>query len=348
MSSTGVVSAINSGIGFIDGRREKPSDGPVVLSFAEFVGFECQPRETVLIPWLNTGSLNLVYAGTGVGKTWFCLELMHCLVSGGVAFGRWPCTKPKKVLYIDGEMTTREVTERLSKLVRAQDIAAELIPNASFLSADVQQQRTGSGLKDLYSSEGRSWLEPSILEHDVVILDNIGCLWFGDENKSVEWAGFLSWLRSLKSKGATIILVHHAGKTDINKDRHGDLAVRYRGSSRIAEPMDTIIALHRPSNYEQTEGARFEVHFRKNRSLYGADVEPFVLSLNTEADSESPWIVSAVPGRENTFEAAIASGHSKRQIMEDMNISKATYYRKLKELGREQIVSETIDSETQS
>ena len=43
--------------------------------------------------------------------------------------------------------------------------------------------------------------------------------------------------------------------------------------------LDTVIALRRPADHQADQGARFEVHFEKNRGFHGDDAKPFEASL---------------------------------------------------------------------
>ncbi len=63
-----------------------------------------------------------------------------------------------------------------------------------------------------------------------------------------------------------MLLIHHAGVNG-----------RQRGTSRREDALDTVIALRRPADYSPEQGARFEIHIEKARSMVGdeATVEPF-------------------------------------------------------------------------
>jgi hypothetical protein len=65
-----------------------------------------------------------------------------------------------------------------------------------------------------------------------------------------------NWLLRLRRKGVAVLLVHHAGVNG-----------RQRETSRREDALDTVIALRRPADYSPEEGARFEVHIEKARTL---------------------------------------------------------------------------------
>jgi hypothetical protein len=77
-----------------------------------------------------------------------------------------------------------------------------------------------------------------------------------------------AWLLRLRRIGKTVLLIHHAGQ--------GENA---RGTSKREDVLDTVISLKRPENYLPSEGARFEVHLTKARSVSGEGAQPFEAKL---------------------------------------------------------------------
>jgi putative DNA primase/helicase len=72
------------------------------------------------------------------------------------------------------------------------------------------------------------------------------------------------YLLRLRRRNISVLIVHHAGKGG-----------QQRGTSRREDVLDTVICLRRPSDYEPTEGARFEVHLEKGRGMTGDQLKPF-------------------------------------------------------------------------
>ena len=68
----------------------------------------------------------------------------------------------------------------------------------------------------------------------------------------------------LRRKGVAVLLVHHA---EVNG--------RQRGTSRREDALDLVIGLRRPADYSAEQGARFEVHIEKARTLVGGGALPF-------------------------------------------------------------------------
>jgi putative DNA primase/helicase len=69
----------------------------------------------------------------------------------------------------------------------------------------------------------------------------------------------------LRRQGVSVLLVHHAGTNG-----------RQRGTSRREDALDTVVALRRPEDYSPEQGARFEIHFEKQRNrVDGIGALPF-------------------------------------------------------------------------
>jgi putative DNA primase/helicase len=233
------------------------------VGFADFLNLHIPPREMLLDPILPQSSLAMLYAPRGIGKTLLGLSMGLAVASGGPLF-RWSTPKPRRVLYIDGEMPLACLQERLRCIALG---LGRGIPNDGFriLAAD-----SVDGGIDLGSDE-RS-LEPLLSNTDLLILDNLSTLCTtGSETASDAWVPMQNWLLKLRRRGISVLLIHHAGVNG-----------RQRGTSRREDALDTVIALRRPEDYSPEQGARFEIHFEKLRNrVEGAGAEPFEASLES-------------------------------------------------------------------
>lgn len=96
----------------------------------------------------------MVYAKRGVGKTHFCLSLAYTVASGG-EFLKWRASKPRRVLYIDGEMPGAAIKERLAAIVAANE-AKPPEGNFRIVTPDAQP----IPLPDLATADGQAALHP--------------------------------------------------------------------------------------------------------------------------------------------------------------------------------------------
>lgn len=238
------------------------------IGFSDFLQLDVPPRQMLLSPILPERSLAMLYAPRGVGKTLLSLSI-GLAVAGSGSLLRWSAPKPRRVLYIDGEMPLASLQERLRAISEGLGVN---IPNDGFriLAAD----HTENGIS-LGSGDGQKAIEPLLTDIDLLILDNLSTLCTtGSESASDAWAPMQNWLLALRRKGVAVLLVHHAGTNG-----------RQRGTSRREDALDTVIALRQSEDYSPEQGARFEVHFEKLRNRVDSEgASPFEAQLVDEGD----------------------------------------------------------------
>src|SRR5271166_3871052 len=120
------------------------------LNAAQFLSLDLPPRQMLLDPWLPEKGLAMIYAPRGVGKTLLAMTCAYALAVGGAFLG-WRATKPRRVLYLDGEMPGRTMQERLAAIVGGFDQQPPHPDYFRILSADI----TDGGLPDLGTEEGQ-------------------------------------------------------------------------------------------------------------------------------------------------------------------------------------------------
>ncbi len=301
--------------------KSKSADsGLTALSVGDFLARELPPRGNLLAPWLPTQGLAMIYAPRGMGKTHLSLGIAFAVASGG-EFLRWSAPQPAGVLFADGELPANVLQERTARLVR--DSARQPTAQLDIVTPDFQQ----SGTPDLGTEQGQAALN-SILrpEHRLVILDNLSALVrSGKENEGEAWLPVQTWALRQRAAGRSVLFIHHAGKSG-----------QQRGSSRREDLLDTVIALRRPPDYNQQDGASFEVHFEKARQLHGDTVRPFEARLVSDATGRSTWTMRDLD--DSTFERVI--GHSvdglkPREIAEELGIHRSQVSRHLKRAREE-------------
>jgi len=88
------------------------------INVADFVRLKLAPHACIMNPWFFEKGSVLIYAARGVGKTYFALGLAAAIATGGEFLG-WKAPKPRKVIYIDGEMPAEGMKERLAQYMKA-------------------------------------------------------------------------------------------------------------------------------------------------------------------------------------------------------------------------------------
>lgn len=288
----------------------KPHLNPVDIQ--AFLSQEIAPKKLILSPWLPEQGLAMIYAPRGIGKTYVALSIAYAVATGGAIFG-WRAPEQKRVLYIDGEMPSRSMQERLAQISSSSE--KQILDSAHFrlITPDFQE----TGIRDIATSEGQADINEYIDDFDLVVIDNLSTLArSGRENEAESWLPIQEWALFLRKIGKSILFVHHAGKGG-----------QQRGTSRKEDVLDTVINLRRPQQYSPSDGARFEVHFEKARGFDGDDAKPFEATLAC-SESKLTWSFRDIENRD--YESAIDmlnEGMTQTDIAKELDVNKSTISR---------------------
>lgn len=248
---------------------QRLSRASTCISLEMLLGMELPPATPMLSPWLNLGSLAMVYAWRGIGKSWLGLGIGYAVASGSEILG-WKSHGKWNVLYIDGELPAATLQTRLAMMVKS--CRDEPKPDG-FMVITPDLQRDGV-MPNLSTPEGQTAIDVYADRADLIIVDNIATLCrSGKENEGESWIPVQSWALRHRAKGRAVLFIHHSGKNG-----------QQRGASRREDVLDTVIALRRPGDYKPEQGARFEVIFEKARNLTGNEASPIEASLFNEGD----------------------------------------------------------------
>lgn len=293
----------------------------VVVDYHQLLDHEIPPRERLLGDWLRSQSLAMVHAWRGVGKTYFLLGVAYS-VAAGVPFLGWQAPKPRRVVYLDGEMQAAEMQTRLAAI----GAAAPATPAKDMLQVitpDLQED----ALPDLASPAGQEQLDAAIPEDTaLVVVDNLSSLVRGSgaENDAEDWLAVQTWALRHRRLGRSVIFVHHSGKTG-----------RQRGTSKREDLLDVVIQLRRPADYEESQGAVFELHFEKSRFLSGDAVHPVEARL-VDVDGRQQWETRNVAAATHGEVVARHNlGLSVTDIANELGINKSVVVRHLDRAERD-------------
>jgi putative DNA primase/helicase len=256
--------------------REAPASEEALRAIAieDLLAEEIRPREMLLDPVLPEQGLAMLYAYRGIGKTYLALG-MAAAVASGAKFLRWQAPRPRRVLFVDGELPAATIRERAAMTIAGFG-DARLAPGALRIVTPDLQERP---MPDLGTVKGQRLIEPHLEGVDLLVIDNLSSLCrSGNENEGEGWLPVQEWALGLRRRGMSVLFVHHAGK---NKSQ--------RGTSRREDLLDTVITLRHPSDYSPEDGLRAEVHFEKTRSLLGEAARPFEVMMSNGANREAVW-----------------------------------------------------------
>jgi putative DNA primase/helicase len=296
-----------------------------LLDLHDLVALEVPPREMVLAPIIPAKGLVMLYAFRGGCKTHTAHGIAAAVSTGG-KFLKWTAPKPRKVLLVDGELPIEELQQRLRQVTSHTTVERGMF---EILAAD--QVRDGIG--NFADIKTQNDLDAHLEGVELLILDNLSSLTTViRDNDAESWNPIQSWLLRLRRRGIAVLVVHHAGKDGAQ-----------RGTSRREDVLDTSLSLRRPSDYDPTQGARFEVHIEKGRGLHGEDAKPFEAQLEVR-DGACYWTLREITDvNEARIAALLDDGLSIRDIADETGIPKSTVARIKKKLEARQGVREEDD-----
>lgn len=306
----------------VHGLYNHTKHGLPFVSADEFCAAPIPPRKALLEPWLMKDSINMIYASRGVGKTYFSLALAIAL-AGGTSSLSYKVKEEVKVLYLDGEMPASDMQSRI------KEISGGAPPSNLILSTP--DGLLNRGLPDLALPAGRAEVEDLInmVGPKVVFIDNKSAFMrAGKENEADGWGPVQDWLISLRTRGITVILIHHAGKQG-----------QQRGTSRTEDVMDIVINLKHPQGYSPEDGLCFEAHFEKARHLYGDDVKAMEFSL-VQSNKGMSWQTSTVSSKRDTAIDLFNEGLPQVEIAKAVGVGKGTVSKWIKSARTKGQISE--------
>ena len=226
-----------------------------LLSAKELAAKDIPPRPRLLGAWLLKGDLGYLFAPRGGGKSWLAM-LIGNAVSNGIALGSWEVGEgPLPVYYFDAEMNLPDVQDRARKI----GIDSEAF---HWLSNEHLYMEKGISV-NIACPTHQAGLSAMLPDGSLFIIDNLSTGQIGmRENENDDFDKIKDWLLSLRRRGITVLIVHHAG-------RNGEM----RGGSRREDPAHWIISL-KDASEEGSRSKQFITSFSKCRNCQGQDAQP--------------------------------------------------------------------------
>jgi putative DNA primase/helicase len=243
----------------------------------DFLGKKFPHRTLIIDPWLKEGTITLVYAERGIGKTLFSLAI-SVAVTRKLAIGPWETRTPVGCLYLDGEMSCEELQDRLRQFTAG--LPHEQAPLHILSSEDLKAKNLPP--INLAEESWRREILDDLKQNRIfrlLIIDNLSCLAPRiSENSKKHWDDINQWLLVLRAIGVAVIIVHHTGKN-----------LEQRGTSAREDNIDISISLRKIDRDPSFRGATFAVIFTKSRGLCGSDADPFIMRIPKDYRGRLPW-----------------------------------------------------------
>ena len=257
------------------------------VSLKELTIMDIPPRKAIIDPLIMEGSSMEINGGTGIGKTWFTLEMLCSICTGEKFLGKYEIANPRPVYYIDGEMPLDSIRERMNMIMARYiykykvseipfHISNPLLFKNNFIPKINDTKITQPMFKDEVKRFSDIYQKPLF-----ICFDNLSCLTDYKENDNDDWTSMLDMYTELKHEGHSICHVHHVGKGG-----------HQRGASRKHDALDTVIHLKRPEEYDASEGAVFNVKFDKHRHFAGEYARSFKCAIKVDDNNKVSWDIS--------------------------------------------------------
>lgn len=280
----------------------------VSLNANQLLDFDGAEPSPIWGPTVCSHNLVMVVGPTGIGKTFVLMKLAHTIAASG-KFLAWHVPKPKRVLYVDGELGLVGIKRRF----RAVQAEAPFSPQGDYFRVLTKDQ-TGGRLWNISNSEDQRRYNAEIGDADVVIFDNLLSCNFpldGRDDEVKQWHRIMPWFFALRDTGRTVIVVHHTGKS-------GDQL----GTSIKENWLDTSIELKAPEIYRPIPGTEFTLRFRKTRDVKRCDAPAMHIEYLTGEDGIGRWTWTPLEdNRRSQVETLKTEGMNKREVARALSLS---------------------------
>lgn len=229
-------------------------------SVSEILNTKLIKRTEILGTWLTAGEVVLLYAKTGIGKTMCALNMMAAITSGKSYLG-WEAERPRRCVYVDTELGTRIIQERLAS------IYANYNESGAKNAGIINHEDCGGSMWNLAVTEYQKKYISLWKTYDVIFIDNyLGIAWSEKgENDATIWRKCWKCLKLLRDANKTVVLVHHSSKDARNQ----------HGTTLRSNDCDTIINLRPAQESGEGQSLEFYWHFDKTRNFGGDMTKPF-------------------------------------------------------------------------
>ena len=224
-----------------------------------------------ITPIANKGGFVIIYATAKAGKTFFSLHMALSMAYGLDPIpGHWlnASGKPKKVLYISGEMTKGQFKKRKLREEAFLKPDASLLDNISFLH---ERGRC------LDKPEDQKYFDRAITKDapDMIVIDNWQTLSSSGGTTRNAFHDFFRWIGKWCDLGIQVTLINHTNKGGV-----------ITGSGAQSGDCDTMIRLYRASHDDTIRILIAPEDFRDGKL---SSFRPILASYDFDDPEKSGW-----------------------------------------------------------
>ncbi len=236
--------------------RTLPTDsqGDVVVVFCRlFLGEKLPERQVLLAdkethaPVFYRSSINQIFAFRGHGKTVVVHALVAAMINGG-EFLRYRSDGGMRAVIVDGELPLSQLQDRLKTFVGPTS------GKLALMSPDRMPPKEGFPVLSRPADQVLFLQQIEAFHPDVVVFDTLTRCFKFDTNDPEHWIVVNDFLLEMRFKGDRVLVVHHAGKSGLQRGRtDGD------------DNLDISIKLSAPPGWLPGDGLKFQWDFEKVR-----------------------------------------------------------------------------------
>lgn len=279
------------------------------LNINEVLTLEAEQQVEYWGPILTSRQIMMVYAPTGVGKSFFVWSLLLAIATGS-RFLHHNCPAPRRVLLAEGEMGLPYTKKRLSKLLPSLPYS----PRGEYFKV-LSKDNTGGQLWNISNPEHQKRYNALLENVEVFAIDNLLSSAFPMHSRDTEfsmWERIAPWLFMIRDSGRSVILVHHTNKG----------GQQQMGASTKMNWLDTAIELRPPAVERPIAGTEFELRFAKTRDVKKIDAQPLSVQFLEDDEGVNRWIWSPVSqGQTDVVKDLKAKGLSRREVAKQTGLS---------------------------
>jgi hypothetical protein len=213
-----------------------PSLGQRLISFNSIMREPLPPIEWLVEALIVHGNRAVLFGEFGSMKSFLLLHLALHIAAGRPWLGQFSIPQAKSVLYVDEEMSERELRRRVKRLgigagLEDLDLPLRAVSHAGLRFDSKQAERL---LKELKQAD---------FDPEVVIIETFRRVLIGSENEAADVGGFWLNVSPILAAGKTLIISHHMRKP--SPQGTGDSRHRASGSTDILAGADCGYAITR-------------------------------------------------------------------------------------------------------
>ena len=199
--------------------RETPNRLRARLSASTWIARPMPPIERLLGDFITTTTRAFLVGRTGLGKTMLGLAIAMA-IGFGLGFLHWRSSRPARVLFIDGEMSTELMIARIrgeAKRIGRQDLIDNIMVFSLEDAEELAEQFPSLGMFEPLNTEaGHAFLKRlvALLKPDVIIFDNVQSLLAGVQKDEETWVPALPLVNWLTKQRIGQLWFDHAGLAD--------------------------------------------------------------------------------------------------------------------------------------